>query len=80
MDDGYGYKTGRTYPNGTAEVHTYIAYYNHWDVWYGTGVLGNALTTLREAYLYTGDEKYGRIGAILTDRVADLYPEMSIEP
>lgn len=33
-----------------------------------------------EAYIYTGDAKYGRLGAILVDRVADVYDEMYIRP
>ena len=32
---------------------------------------------MKTAYLYTGDKRYGRIGAILVDRVADVYPEMT---
>ena len=80
VDDGHGYATGRTYKNGVKEFHTYIAYFNHFGVWYfgGTGVAASALSNLGKAYMYTGDEKYGRLGAIILDRVADVYPDMSI--
>jgi hypothetical protein len=83
VDDGFGYVTGRTYPNGVKEVHTYIAYYNHWGVWYTSGFQNNAgivmkaADALSQAYLLTGEAKYGRAGAILIDRIADLYPDLS---
>jgi uncharacterized protein YjdB len=80
VDDGFGYRPGITYPNGKEDVHTYIAYYNHWGLWLKSwmgpvsGVLTDALDSLRDAYLYTGEAKYGRTGAILLDRIADVYP------
>ena len=81
VDDGYGYDTGNTYSNGTKEVHTYISYYNHWAVWYGSkSVLQMAAQELRSGYLHTGEAKYGRVGAILMDRIADVYPEMTTQP
>ncbi|MBQ8003622.1 MAG: Ig-like domain-containing protein, partial [Oscillospiraceae bacterium] len=79
VDDGFGYDTGRVYSNGVKEIHTYIAYYNHFGLWYpnkqNPGILVDAVKTLAEAYIFTGDEKYGRVGAILTDRIADVYPK-----
>ena len=61
-------------------LHTYIAYYLHEGVWYGngvsTGLVKSALYNLIDAFVYTGDIKYGRAGAILLDRVADVYPDM----
>lgn len=79
VDDGWGYKTGRTYEGGVEEVHTYIGYYNHFSLW-DAGTIYKALDTLKEAYVYTGDIRYGRVGAILIDRVADVYPEMFTAP
>ena len=79
VDDGYGYRTGHTFSNGIEEVHTYIAYYNHWDLWYG-GLIPRALNAMRDAYLYTGESQYGRLGAILLDRIADVYPDMYTAP
>lgn len=82
VDDGFGYDTGRTYPNGVKEVHTYIACYALWGLWYNyannPGIISAALKSLRDAYLYTGDMKYGRAGAILIDRIADVYPDFSL--
>jgi hypothetical protein len=74
VDDGYGWvdpQTGMRY--------TFIAYYAHWFVWYGgpANVYG-ALTSLQNAYVYTGDEKYAKAGAVLLDRVADVYPSMDV--
>ncbi len=85
VDDGMGYDTGRTYDsNNLSEVHTYISYYNHVGLWYmnGTGapVVYDALESLANAYIFTGDAKYGRVGAILLDRVADYYPDYTIIP
>lgn len=38
VDDGYGYHTGNYYTSSSfgemEEVHTYIAYYNHWELWH----------------------------------------------
>ncbi|MBQ9985511.1 MAG: S-layer homology domain-containing protein [Oscillospiraceae bacterium] len=85
VDDGFGYLPGRTYPNGVEECHAYIAFYNHCAIWMGptmtqypSSLVGGKLAALRDAYLYTGDEKYGRLGAIIIDRVADVYPEYSL--
>lgn len=82
VDDGYGYVTNETYSQllgyGTAyRRHTYIAYYNHWALWYG-GAIRNAVSTLGNAYAITGDIKYGRLGAVLVDRIADVYPDMYV--
>jgi len=65
VDDGFGY---------------YVAYYIHEGIWGGAGVGGTGavkqgLSALKDAYLYTGDEKYGKAGASLLDRIADFYPE-----
>ncbi|MBQ2743778.1 MAG: S-layer homology domain-containing protein [Oscillospiraceae bacterium] len=85
VDDGLGYDTGRVYPNGTPEVHTYIAAANHLSIWkhplskLGKGVVFDAITSFRDAYVYTGNAKYGRAGAILLDRIADLYPDYSVD-
>ncbi len=69
VDDGFGYRPGRK-SGDVDEVHTYIANFNlqlHNEI-------SDAILHLTRAYLFTGDIKYGRAGAILTDRLADLYP------
>ncbi len=73
------------YKSGEAPVQYYrqwsfIAFYNHYGLWNSyndnnSGVMYGAITALRDAYLYTGDKKYGRAGAILVDRFADVYPD-----
>jgi hypothetical protein len=73
VDDGFGYFPGNVYDNGVVERHNYIAYYLHEGLWHG-GVIDGALRAFMYAYIYTGDPKYGRAGAILLDRVADFYP------
>ena len=71
VDDGWGYHTGRTYSNGEPEVHTYVSYFAYKI----PNVVSHRVQDFAEAYLYTGEAKYGRAGAILLDRVADVYPE-----
>ena len=79
VDDGFGYFPGRTYENGVVERHSYISYYLHWG--YGisannnAGAIRDAINNLSLAYVYTGEAKYGRAGAIILDRVADFYPD-----
>ncbi len=87
VDTGMGYNTGRTYSNGVKEIHTYIAYVMHCGIWYDdvgsgayNGVINRAIVSLADAYLYTGDIKYGRVGAVLMDRIADVYPDYNLRP
>ncbi|RAV13335.1 S-layer homology domain-containing protein [Paenibacillus contaminans] len=71
VDDGFGWTDEK------GNKYTFVAYYNHWAIWNGEkGVIVKALNALRDAYVYTGDLKYARTGAILLDRVADVYPDM----
>lgn len=84
VDDGTGFKNGKTFGAGTEQRKTYVAYYNELGLWaavYGaTPMLTTALKNLRDAYVYTGDERYGRTGAILLDRIADVYPDFDLAP
>ncbi|MBP3633419.1 MAG: pilus assembly protein N-terminal domain-containing protein [Oscillospiraceae bacterium] len=81
VDDGWGYVTGATDASGKPETHTYINYYMLAMI-DGLGDSKHDMFTIldiiRDAYLYTGDDKYGNAGAILTDRLADIYPEYSL--
>ncbi len=78
VDDGWGYiprdKDGNSYKyeNGVEERHPYIAYYVY-SAWESRR---DILEALKTAYVYTGEEKYGRAGAILLDRIADIWPAM----
>lgn len=75
VDDGYGWID----ENGAK--WTFVAYYNHWWVWYGTGgVLSTGLQALKDAYLYTGDLSYAHRGLVVLDRIADVYPSMDTAP
>ena len=76
VDDSFGYlpkdESGNNYTsNKITERHSYIAAYTY-ILWQK---IEAEVTTLRTAYLYTGDYKYGRAGAILLDRIADVYPD-----
>ena len=74
--NGYAwYKDGsRTGP----VLYRFASNYAFEGIWQAKGsnsaIMKNALKSLREAFLYTGDAKYGRAGAILLDKWADLYP------
>ncbi|WP_010269714.1 heparinase II/III domain-containing protein [Paenibacillus senegalensis] len=72
VDDGYGWIDDQ------GERWGFIAYYNHWHLWYGKGMIVDALVSFRDAYLLTDDARYGEAGVILLDRVADVYPQMDI--
>jgi len=74
VDDGWGYLPGRTYDDGLEERHGYIARYNN-SLWEG---LYGKIRTIADAYLYTNDVKYGRAGAVLLDRVADVWPSFDM--
>ena len=81
VDDGFGYVPKKEngdpykYDNGVVERHTYIAVYN-WHAWFQ--YVRPAVKNLSYAYYYTGDAKYGRAGAIILDRIADVYPGMDM--
>ncbi|MBQ7119061.1 MAG: Ig-like domain-containing protein [Oscillospiraceae bacterium] len=76
VDDGFGYipldENGNrfVYSNGVEECHAYIAHY----VFRAYGSYTTILSNLATAYTYTDDIKYGRAGAIILDRIADVYP------
>lgn len=71
VDDGFGWV------DESGKKWTFISYYNHWYIWYGqNSLIQTALNSLRDAYVYTGDKKYARVGVILLDRIADVYPNM----
>ncbi|MBQ9967935.1 MAG: Ig-like domain-containing protein, partial [Oscillospiraceae bacterium] len=83
VDDGKGFFTKDA--EGRDEAHTYIAYYVHCifsdfgsynkRVQYG---LNSILPALWNAYMYTGEERYGEAGAIIINRLADVYPSYSL--
>ncbi|MDF2670305.1 MAG: bacterial Ig-like protein, partial [Paenibacillus sp.] len=72
VDDGFGWVDDQ------GKRYTFVAYYVHWFLWYSTGFIQDGLKAFRDAYLYTGDMKYARAGAVLLDRIADVYPELDI--
>ncbi|MBQ2742724.1 MAG: hypothetical protein IJF32_07965, partial [Oscillospiraceae bacterium] len=78
VDDGWGYEYEYEVKNGSTEIRCkpFIAYYNTWGIWEET--IPDAIESLGMAYLYTGEAKYGRAGAILLDRVADVYPDFDV--
>jgi len=83
VDDGFGWSpSSGTYGTKDLVQHTPVAKYIHL-FWYDNSARENSLCKVlvhfRDAYLFTGDKKYGRVGAILLDRVADVYPDYDIK-
>ncbi len=89
VDDSMGYvpskADGTPYKyesNGVVERHTYVAEYLHSGVWRwindNDAAVTEAIDNCAYAYFYTGDKKYGRVAAILIDRLADFYHEYDI--
>lgn len=74
VDDGFGWVDPR------GQKWTFIAYYNHWWLWYAGGAIATGIRACRDAFIYTGDLRYAHAGLILLDRAADLYPAMDLAP
>ncbi len=79
VDDGFGWDTGEKASTGLPIKKTFIAFYHH-KLYNANSksFLSVGLGALTNAYLYTGNIKYGRAGAILIDRIADIYPSMDL--
>ena len=78
VDDGFGWSIeDKTCGTKSLPKYAPLAYYMH-QMWGVNGTsrstYSGAITSLKDAYLYTGEKKYGVAGLILLDRVADLYP------
>jgi uncharacterized protein YjdB len=69
VDDGYGWT------DDSGKKWTFIAYYNHWTY---RNTINDYVNTLEDAYLLTGDVQYGRAGAVILDRIADIYPSLDL--
>lgn len=75
VDDGQGWvdTDGEVGEPGTR--FTPVAAYNHWHVWYD---LRDDVVALRDAYLYTGEQRFARAATVVLDRLADVYPDLDI--
>ena len=72
VDDGFGYvdpKTGIKY--------ALVADYIHWFAW-EDGPVKRGMENLKDAYLYTGDQKYADMLIVILDRMADVYKDMDL--
>ncbi|UTF52476.1 heparinase II/III family protein [Natronosalvus rutilus] len=78
VDDGWGWvDENDDLGMGEGNRWNFVAYYNHWFVWRPGGVR-RILDALVDAYLLTEESKYAVAGLVLMDRIADVYPEMTI--
>lgn len=77
VDDGFGWSpVSGTYGTKDLPKWTPVARANNL-FWYNAEKYDftKILNYLKNAYMWTGNEDYGRAGAILLDRVADVYPD-----
>lgn len=70
VDDGWGY----IHTDG--EKYLFAAYYNHEANYRYT--LNNAISAAYQAYIYTGEQKYADWVIVALDRIAQIYPDMTI--
>ena len=63
--------------DGNGNTYRFIGYYGHHGTW---GTTLAALTSFRDAYVYTGDATYARKAAIMLHRIAQFYPDMDWAP
>ncbi len=87
VDDSLGYLTGYRHKDAKGNIvayerHAYIPVYAHYGLFRkgvdGGGIILDAIRNCFQAYLYTGEKKYGRVVAILVDRIADFYPDYDL--
>ncbi|HJP32024.1 MAG TPA: heparinase II/III family protein [Candidatus Latescibacteria bacterium] len=71
VDDGLGWV------DEEGQRWWFVAYFGHYCTW---SVLPKAVTSLADAFLYTGDGSYAHKGLVLLDRIADVYPDMDLRP
>lgn len=68
-DDGWGWASPE---HGEERKFWFVGWYNHWMA---VRRLLPAINHLRDAYLYTGDERYAHKCAVLLWQLAEHYPE-----
>ncbi|MFC6800060.1 hypothetical protein [Haladaptatus sp. DYSN1] len=75
VDDGTGWvdEAGELGKAGTR--YHFVAFYNRVYRWQ---TIFDMLVAFRDAYVFTGEQKYAHAGAILLDRIADVYPDMDV--
>lgn len=92
VDDGFGW-VDEADP-GHDNKYTFIAYFNHWHIWFNAlgvqnwrgenrppffDIVREPLNTLSKAWLLTGDKKYALLALQILTRVAQIYPSMNSE-
>ncbi|MBE6552223.1 MAG: hypothetical protein E7665_08830 [Ruminococcaceae bacterium] len=75
----WGVDDGTSYVHTNGQKYFFIAYYCHWALWYSNGIITAALNSFRNAYLYTGEQKYADAGIVMLNRIGDLYPSFNID-
>ncbi|SFK65247.1 Heparinase II/III-like protein [Halogranum rubrum] len=76
VDDGLGWVDEAGDLGSPGQQWVPVAWAHHW---YGVYGVRSLIDSLAQAYLFTEDERYARAAAVLLDRLADVYPEMSLQ-
>ncbi|RDZ63839.1 hypothetical protein C5B90_12015 [Haloferax sp. Atlit-12N] len=76
VDDGLGWVDENGDLGEPGVRWTPVGWAHHWNVIYG---MRSMLEHLSKAYLYTEAQRYARAAAVLLDRLADVYPDMSLQ-
>ena len=74
--ENWGVDDSTGFVDANGQKYTFIAYYNHF-AWY-TGIIIQAVRTLKNAYLATHDPAYASRGLVILNRIADVYPDLTI--
>ena len=75
MGASWGVDDGTGWTDDAGNTYTFVAFYNHWHVWYEVMF---AVRSLRNAFVLGGNQRHARAATVLLDRIADVYPGMSI--
>lgn len=88
VDNGWGYHFNPKDKARYGDPYAYVAYYSHWVIWYWRVM--PMLEDISKAYMFTRystdpveqtkSKQYADAAIVMLDRVADLYPEMFVEP
>ncbi|WP_207592796.1 hypothetical protein [Halomontanus rarus] len=72
VDDGSGFVDDEGVLGSEGAWYNPISQYNYWRAIYGVRQM---LMELGHAYMFTEERRYARAGAVMLDRIADVYPE-----
>lgn len=72
VDDSSGFVDDEGILGSEGASYIPVSQYNYWRAIYGVRQM---LMELGHAYMFTKERRYARAGAVMLDRIADVYPE-----